>query len=112
MPQRVAHARADRTRGDRWMPDREAHRGGALAVGGIAEGHEHARHALGDGNTVKHERQTGDTGSFQQEDHPRPSVRLNRDRRPDDTRDLEQRIGVTALRCNGQAEIRNEASDW
>ncbi len=112
VPQRISHARADRAGGDRRMPDREAHRGRALALRGIAEGHEHARHTLGYGNPVEHERQTGNARPVQEEDHARPSVRLNRDRRPDDTRDLEQRIGVTALRCNGQAEIRNEASDW
>ena len=94
------------------MPDREAHRGRALALRGIAEGHEHARHALGDGNAVEHERQTGDARPVQEEEHAGPSVRLNRDRSPDDTRDLEQRIGVTALHRNSQAEIRNEASDW
>ena len=94
------------------MPHRETHRGWALPLRGIAQRHEPSRNALGDGNPVQHERQTGDAAALQEEQHAGASIRLNRHRSPDDTRDLEQSIGVTPLRHDRRAEIRNETRDW
>jgi hypothetical protein len=67
---------------------------------------------LGHGNPVEHERQTGDAAALEEEQHANASVRLNGHRSPNDTGDLEQRIGVTPLGCDRRAEIRYETSDW
>ena len=109
-PQRVPHARADGAGGDRRMPHREPRRGGSLALGGIAEGHEPAGDPLGDGDAVERHGQAGYPRAFQQDLHAGPPVRQDRDRRPHHTGDVEDRVRVAPQHRDGGAEVRSGAA--
>ena len=110
--QRVTHARADRTGGDRRMSHRETHGRGALALRGIAEGHEPAGDPLRHGDPLEHAGEAAYAGALQEEQQARMSVGIHGHRRSDDPGDRKQRIGVMPLCRDRRAEIRNETHDW